>query len=93
MNNQSFEKNYIDVPIDSFKTTNSYSTTEPKIKQEIMPISNVIAGTSRQIMSSNVNPQMDLSRGNETIEYISNEMDDDNIQGNLKLFWFLFESI
>lgn len=80
MNNQSFEKNYIDVPMESFK--HSYSSTEPKMKQEIMPISNVIAGTSRQIMSSSVNPQMDLSRGNETIEYISNDMDDDNIQGN-----------
>lgn len=81
MNNQSFEKNYINVPIDSFNSTNSYSS-EPKIKQEIIPISNEIAGTSRQILSSAVNPQIDLSRTNEHIEYMSNDMDDDNIQGN-----------
>lgn len=82
MNNQSFEKNYIDVPIESFNSTNSYSSTEPKIKQEFMPMSNVMAGSSRQILSPSMNPQMDLSRANETIEYISNDMDDDNIQGN-----------
>lgn len=81
MNNQTFEKNYINVPIDSFSSTNSYSSTEPKIKQEVIPISNDIAGSSRQILSSTINPHIDLSRTNEHIEYISNDMDDDNIQG------------
>lgn len=88
MNNQSFDKNYIDVPIESFNATNSYGvSTEPTIKQEVIPISNqVIPGSSRQYlttsMNSNINPQVDLSRSNENIEYISNDMDDDNIQGN-----------
>lgn len=83
MNNQSFEKNYIDVPM-----ANSYGvSTEPTIKQEVIPISNqVIPGGSRQYLATNINSnrnsQMDLSRSNENIEYISNDMDDDNIQGN-----------
>lgn len=81
MNNQSFDKNYIDVPLESFSANHSRASTEPKIKQEIMPMPNIVAGTSRQILSSSVNPQMDLTRTNDTIEYISNDMDDDNIQG------------
>lgn len=88
-------KNYIDVPIESFNTTKSYGvSTEPTIKQEVIPISNqVIPGSSRQFlatsMNSNMNQQMDLSRTNENIEYISNDMDDDdNIQGKNLLFSF-----
>lgn len=87
MNNQSFDKKYIDVPIESFNATKTYGvSTEPTIKQEVMPISNqAIPGSSRQFMAtsmnSNMNSQMDLSRTNENIEYISNDMDDDNIQG------------
>lgn len=77
MNNQTFQKNYIDVPMDSFNTTNSCVSTEPKIKQEVMPI---IAGSSRQ-MHTTSHPQLDLSRMSEPIEYISNDLDDDNIQG------------
>lgn len=87
MNNQSFEKNYIDVPLESFNANNSRASTEPKIKQEVIPMPNIVAGTSRQLLSSAMNPQMDLSRTNDTIEYISNDMDDDNIQGtNIKCF-------
>lgn len=83
MNNQSFEKNYIGAPI-----ANSYGvSTEPKIKQEMIPISNqVIPGGSRQYLATNINsnqnPQIVTNRSNESIEYISNDMDDDNIQGN-----------
>lgn len=86
MNNQSVDKNYI--PIESFNAKNSYGvSTEPTIKQEVIPISNqVIPGSSRQFLTtninSNLNTQMNLSRNNESIEYISNDMDDDNIQGN-----------
>ncbi|XP_031632366.1 E3 ubiquitin-protein ligase MSL2 [Contarinia nasturtii] len=72
MKNQPFEKSHIDVPISTACTP-----TVPKIKQEILSIPNVIPGSSRQIMSATVNPQ--LSRTNETIEYISNDLDD-NIQ-------------
>lgn len=91
MNNQSFEKSYIDVPM-----ANSYGvSTEPTIKQEVIPISNqVIPGGSRQYLATNINanlnPQMDLSRSNENIEYISNDMDDDNIQGNGITNWNIF---
>lgn len=88
MNNQSFDKNYIDVPLESFSANHSRASTEPKIKQEIMPMPNIVAGTSRQILSSSVNPQMDLTRTNDTIEYISNDMDDDNIQGNKNAQFF-----
>ena len=73
MNNQTFEKNYVDMPIESFNNSNA----EPKIKQEIMSIPNMIPGSSRQM-----NSQLGLSRTNDTIEYISNDLDDDNIQGN-----------
>lgn len=66
---------YIDAPIESFNA-NSFPTTEPKIKQEVIPIpkiSNILPGCSRSIIS---NSQLD-----QPIEYISNELDDDNIQG------------
>lgn len=84
MNNQSIDKSYIDVPIDSFNATSSYGvSTEPTIKQEVMQ---VIPGSSRRFlatsMNSSMNSQIDLSRSNENIEYISNDLDDDNIQGS-----------
>lgn len=83
MNNQSFEKNYVDMPIESFNNSNTCSATEPKIKQEIMTIPNIIPGSSRQVLSSTMGSQLELSRTNDTIEYISNnDLDDDNIQGN-----------
>lgn len=83
MNNQSFEKNYVDMPIESFNNSNTCSTIEPKIKQEIMSIPYIIPGSSRQVLSSTMNSQLELSRTNDTIEYISNnDLDDDNIQGN-----------
>lgn len=77
MNNQSFDSS-----TDSY-SSNSCSTTQPVIKQEIMPISSFIPGNSRQILSSTANSQLDLSRRNEPIEYIPNDLDDDNIQGSL----------
>lgn len=71
------DKAYIDAPVESFNA-NSFPTTEPKIKQEVIPIpkiSNILPGCSRSIIS---NSQM-----NQPIEYISNELDDDNIQGKI----------
>lgn len=79
MNNQSFEKNYIDVPLESFGNN---STIEAKIKQE------VIGGNTHQILSSRVTPQMDVSRTSDSIEYVSNDLDDDNIQGSYTIHAF-----
>lgn len=92
MNNQSFENNYIDMPMEAFNTSsNSYpSGDQPTIKQEIMPISNVLPGSSRQLMATGMNSQMDMPRSNDTIEYISNDFDDDNIQGIRIKFICLF---
>lgn len=69
------DKGYIDAPVESFNA-NLFPITEPKIKQEVIPIpkiSNILPGCSRSIIS---NSQLD-----QPIEYISNELDDDNIQG------------
>lgn len=77
MNNQSYDQSYVGV------------STEPTIKQEVIPISSqVIAGSSRQYLTTSMNPRVDLSRSNENIEYISNDMDDDNIQGKNSFFPF-----
>lgn len=85
MNNQSFDKNYIDVPSESFNATNSYGlSSETTIKQEVIPISNqVMPGSSRQFLAQSMNSHA----SNENIEYISNDMDDDNIQGKIHNFF------
>lgn len=80
-NQQSTDKTYIH----SFGSTSS----EPKIKQELTPISNLMPMNNCQIMPTTINQQLNkqlnqqlsLSRRNDSIEYIPNELDD-NIQGN-----------
>lgn len=61
----------------------SNQSSEPKIKQEIIPVPKIMAGRT-------MNSQMEISRNKETIEYIPNELDDDNIQGNYHLLIFFF---
>lgn len=69
--------------MESYGSSNTSSSSEPKIKQEIMSYPNIIPGSSRQVLSSTMNSQaLEMSRSNDHIEYISNDLDDDNIQGN-----------
>lgn len=53
------------------------SSNEMRIKQEVMLMPNIIQGAANSNHS-----KIELSRINEGIEYISNDLDDDNIQGN-----------
>lgn len=74
---------------DSYNPTNSFGVpTEPTIKQEVIPIANqVMPGSSRQFLTQSMNSNVNSQLANENIEYISNDMDDDNIQGKIHMIF------
>lgn len=56
---------------------------EPTIKQEIVtPMTNLMPINSCQILPGTLNQTINLQPANESIEYMPNELDDGNIQGN-----------
>ena len=61
--------------------------TEMKIKQEV--IQNSIQDNNHQKLPLSNNSQMDISRAND-IEYVSNDFDDDNIQGRYLIIYIFF---
>lgn len=72
------------MPVETFGTGSMTPTTsvEPKIKQEIQeitPIPNVVPGSGSQHIP--LRQKLNLVKPNDSIEYMSSDLDDSNIQG------------
>lgn len=85
------EKRYLTVPVERFATSSNIVGSsvlfEPRIKQEILdtpPMPRVISVKNQQMIP--LHRKLDLVKpSNDPIEYMTNDMDDDNIQGEITM--------